>query len=153
MYDQESGEKMAVKLCRLELNSKNRDRWSREIQIMKKWVWLTGSLRKPCFPPPHLVEPVLCDWLLSRLKHANVVQAREVPGELTSISINDLPLLAMEYCSRGDLRKVPSGYFIMINHVVVFSEIALLTSFILFLDFEQTRKLLWLKGEWSPLTC
>lgn len=35
---QESGEKMAVKLCRLELNSKNRERWSREIQIMKKSV-------------------------------------------------------------------------------------------------------------------
>lgn len=29
-------EKIAVKLCRLELNSKNKDRWSREIQIMKK---------------------------------------------------------------------------------------------------------------------
>ncbi|XP_011601695.1 inhibitor of nuclear factor kappa-B kinase subunit alpha-like isoform X1 [Takifugu rubripes] len=72
----ESGEKMAVKLCRLELNSKNKERWSREIQIMKK------------------------------LKHGNVVQAREVPEELTSISLNDLPLLAMEYCSRGDLRKL-----------------------------------------------
>lgn len=38
--EQESGEKIAVKLCRLELNSKNKDRWSREIQIMKKWVQL-----------------------------------------------------------------------------------------------------------------
>lgn len=36
LRDQESGEKMAVKLCRLELNSKNKERWSREIQIMKK---------------------------------------------------------------------------------------------------------------------
>lgn len=35
---QELGEKIALKLCRLELNSKNRDRWSREIQIMKKCV-------------------------------------------------------------------------------------------------------------------
>lgn len=34
--EQESGEKIAVKLCRLDLNSKNKDRWSREIQIMKK---------------------------------------------------------------------------------------------------------------------
>lgn len=32
----ETSEKIAVKLCRLELNSKNRERWSREIQIMKK---------------------------------------------------------------------------------------------------------------------
>uniref|UniRef100_A0A665UFU4 Inhibitor of nuclear factor kappa-B kinase subunit alpha n=1 Tax=Echeneis naucrates TaxID=173247 RepID=A0A665UFU4_ECHNA len=72
----ELGEKIAVKLCRLELNSKNKDRWSREIQIMKK------------------------------LNHMNVVQAREVPEELSAIALNDLPLLAMEYCSRGDLRKV-----------------------------------------------
>lgn len=100
----------------------------------------------------YLVEPVLLVWFCSRLKHINVVQARDVPEELMSISINDLPLLAMEYCSRGDLRKVPSGYFIVINPAVVFSVIALLTSFILYLDFEQTRKLLWPKGEWSPLT-
>uniref|UniRef100_A0A673AKC0 Inhibitor of nuclear factor kappa-B kinase subunit alpha n=1 Tax=Sphaeramia orbicularis TaxID=375764 RepID=A0A673AKC0_9TELE len=73
---QDTGEKIAVKLCRLELNSKNKGRWSREIQIMKK------------------------------LNHVNVVQAREVPEELSSIALNDLPLLAMEYCSKGDLRKV-----------------------------------------------
>ncbi|XP_071768841.1 inhibitor of nuclear factor kappa-B kinase subunit alpha-like [Centroberyx gerrardi] len=72
----EMGEKIAVKLCRLELNSKNKDRWSREIQIMKK------------------------------LSHVNVVEAREVPEEISSIALNDLPLLAMEYCSRGDLRKM-----------------------------------------------
>lgn len=46
-----------------------------------------------------------------RLNHVNVVQAREVPEELSPIALNDLPILAMEYCSRGDLRKVPSGYF------------------------------------------
>lgn len=151
MYEQESGEKMAVKLCRLELNSKNKERWSREIQIMKKWVWLIGCWEKPCFFP-YLVWPFLCVVLCFRLKHRNVVQAREVPEELMSISINDLPLLAMEYCSRGDLRKVPSGYFIMISHLVVFSKTALLTPFIFYSDFEQTRKLLWPKGEWSPLT-
>lgn len=36
----------------------------------------------------------------------NVVQASEVPEELSLIARNDLPLLAMEYCSGGDLRKV-----------------------------------------------
>ncbi|XP_036802613.1 inhibitor of nuclear factor kappa-B kinase subunit alpha isoform X1 [Oncorhynchus mykiss] len=72
----ETSEKIAVKLCRLELNSKNRERWSREIQIMKK------------------------------LSHDNVVRAREVPVEMSFIALNDLPLLAMEYCSRGDLRKL-----------------------------------------------
>ncbi|KAK7930790.1 hypothetical protein WMY93_007185 [Mugilogobius chulae] len=71
-----TGEKIAVKLCRLDLNAHTKDRWSREIEIME------------------------------RLKHVNVVEAREVPKELLSIALNDLPLLAMEYCSRGDLRKV-----------------------------------------------
>lgn len=37
----------------------------------------------------------------------NIVKAREVPEELNLIALNDLPLLAMEYCSKGDLRKVP----------------------------------------------
>ncbi|XP_029570075.1 inhibitor of nuclear factor kappa-B kinase subunit alpha isoform X2 [Salmo trutta] len=76
LYQHLTSEKIAVKLCRLELNSKNRERWSREIQIMKK------------------------------LSHDNVVRAREVPEEMSSIALNDLPLLAMEYCSRGDLRKL-----------------------------------------------
>uniref|UniRef100_A0A3P9JXL6 Inhibitor of nuclear factor kappa-B kinase subunit alpha n=1 Tax=Oryzias latipes TaxID=8090 RepID=A0A3P9JXL6_ORYLA len=72
----ETGVKIAVKHCRLDLSAKNKERWSREIQIM------------------------------SKLNHLNVVQAREVPEELHAIALNDLPLLAMEYCSRGDLRKV-----------------------------------------------
>ncbi|XP_056326627.1 inhibitor of nuclear factor kappa-B kinase subunit alpha [Danio aesculapii] len=76
--NQETSEKIAVKLCRLELNSKNKDRWSREIQIMKK------------------------------LKHLNVVTAKDVPEEMMHIALNDLPLLAMEYCSKGDLRKLLS---------------------------------------------
>uniref|UniRef100_A0A672Y9K7 Inhibitor of nuclear factor kappa-B kinase subunit alpha n=1 Tax=Sphaeramia orbicularis TaxID=375764 RepID=A0A672Y9K7_9TELE len=65
-------------MCRLELTPRNKDRWSREIQIMKK------------------------------LNHINVVTARDVPEEINLISLNDLPLLAMEYCSRGDLRKLLS---------------------------------------------
>lgn len=66
-----------------------------------------------CF---HLDHPSMLVWLsfCYRLNHVNVVQAREVPEELISIAVNNLPLLAMEYCSRGDLRKVPSGYFLMI---------------------------------------
>uniref|UniRef100_A0AAQ5XQM3 Inhibitor of nuclear factor kappa-B kinase subunit alpha n=1 Tax=Amphiprion ocellaris TaxID=80972 RepID=A0AAQ5XQM3_AMPOC len=73
---QETNEKLAVKMCRLELTPRNKDRWSREIQIMKK------------------------------LNHINVVTARDVPEEIEYIALNDLPLLAMEYCSRGDLRKM-----------------------------------------------
>ncbi|KAJ0060368.1 hypothetical protein NL108_010169 [Boleophthalmus pectinirostris] len=73
-----TNEKLAVKMCRLELTPRNGERWGREIQIMKK------------------------------LNHINVVTARDVPEEITHIALNDLPLLAMEYCSRGDLRKVLS---------------------------------------------
>lgn len=67
--------KIAIKSCRLELSTKNRERWCHEIQIMKK------------------------------LDHANVVKACDVPEELNFL-INDVPLLAMEYCSGGDLRKL-----------------------------------------------
>uniref|UniRef100_A0A8C5HRL4 Inhibitor of nuclear factor kappa-B kinase subunit alpha n=1 Tax=Gouania willdenowi TaxID=441366 RepID=A0A8C5HRL4_GOUWI len=74
----ETNEKLAVKMCRLELTPRNKERWSREIQIMKK------------------------------LNHINVVTAQDVPEEMHHISLNDLPLLAMEYCSRGDLRKLLS---------------------------------------------
>ncbi|XP_062319721.1 inhibitor of nuclear factor kappa-B kinase subunit alpha-like [Osmerus eperlanus] len=76
MYQhQETAEKIAVKQCLLELNSKHRCHWSREIQIMKK------------------------------LSHVNVVRAREVPEEMSYITLNGLPMLAMEYCTKGDLRK------------------------------------------------
>uniref|UniRef100_A0A3Q2SUN4 Inhibitor of nuclear factor kappa-B kinase subunit alpha n=1 Tax=Fundulus heteroclitus TaxID=8078 RepID=A0A3Q2SUN4_FUNHE len=74
----ETNEKIAVKMCRLDLTPRNRDRWCREIQIMKK------------------------------LHHNNVVTAKEVPEEIKMIALNDLPLLAMEYCSKGDLRNVLS---------------------------------------------
>lgn len=53
------------------------------------------------------VQELDCNCLSSlRLNHINVVTARDVPEEINHISLNDLPLLAMEYCSRGDLRKV-----------------------------------------------
>uniref|UniRef100_A0A4W5JX47 Inhibitor of nuclear factor kappa-B kinase subunit alpha n=1 Tax=Hucho hucho TaxID=62062 RepID=A0A4W5JX47_9TELE len=74
----DTSEKIAVKMCRLELTARNKDRWSREIQIMKK------------------------------LNNLNVVTARDVPEEMKHIALNDLPLLAMEYCSKGDLRKMLS---------------------------------------------
>ncbi|KAG7332294.1 hypothetical protein KOW79_004128 [Hemibagrus wyckioides] len=68
-------EQIAIKQCRQELSAKNKERWCLEIQIMK------------------------------RLNHVNVVAAREVPEELKKLATNDLPLLAMEYCQGGDLRK------------------------------------------------
>lgn len=35
-----------------------------------------------------------------------MVAARDVPEGMQSLAPNDLPLLAMEYCQGGDLRKV-----------------------------------------------
>ncbi|XP_015275407.1 PREDICTED: inhibitor of nuclear factor kappa-B kinase subunit alpha [Gekko japonicus] len=74
-YFWETGTKIAIKSCRLELSMKNKDRWCHEIQIMKK------------------------------LNHPNVVKACDVPEEMNFL-VNDVPLLAMQYCSGGDLRKL-----------------------------------------------
>ncbi|XP_044293262.1 inhibitor of nuclear factor kappa-B kinase subunit beta isoform X1 [Varanus komodoensis] len=71
----ETGEQIAIKQCRQELSLRNRERWCLEIQIMK------------------------------RLNHPNVVAARDVPEGMQNLSRNDLPLLAMEYCQGGDLRR------------------------------------------------
>ncbi|XP_062617884.1 inhibitor of nuclear factor kappa-B kinase subunit alpha-like isoform X2 [Saccostrea cucullata] len=43
--------------------------------------------------------------IMRRLNHPNVIAGKEVPSEL-NVSVGELPLLAMEYCSGGDLRKV-----------------------------------------------
>ncbi|XP_069096934.1 inhibitor of nuclear factor kappa-B kinase subunit alpha-like [Pleurodeles waltl] len=72
---QETGVKIAIKSCRLELSAKNKERWCHEIKIMGK------------------------------LNHPNVVKACSVPEEMNFL-VNDVPLLAMEYCSGGDLRKL-----------------------------------------------
>ncbi|XP_070454861.1 inhibitor of nuclear factor kappa-B kinase subunit beta isoform X9 [Equus przewalskii] len=42
---------------------------------------------------------------MRRLNHPNVVAARDVPEGMQNLAPNDLPLLAMEYCQGGDLRK------------------------------------------------
>ncbi|XP_044276151.1 inhibitor of nuclear factor kappa-B kinase subunit alpha [Varanus komodoensis] len=42
---------------------------------------------------------------MKKLDHPNVVKAFEVPKELDFL-VNNVPLLAMQYCSRGDLRKL-----------------------------------------------
>ncbi|XP_069473761.1 inhibitor of nuclear factor kappa-B kinase subunit beta [Ambystoma mexicanum] len=73
--NKELGEQIAIKQCRQELSAKNKERWCLEIQIMKK------------------------------LNHPNVVAARDVPEGMQKLTPNDLPLLAMEYCEGGDLRK------------------------------------------------
>lgn len=43
--------------------------------------------------------------IMRRLDHPNVVKAVEVPTEL-DVPGSALPIMAMEYCQGGDLRKV-----------------------------------------------
>ncbi|CAH1794862.1 unnamed protein product [Owenia fusiformis] len=43
--------------------------------------------------------------IMRRLHHTNVVKAGEVPKKM-DVSPGEMPVLAMEYCSGGDLRKV-----------------------------------------------
>ena len=42
-----------------------------------------------------------------RLDHDNIIQAQDVPEPLLAVQENEeIPMLAMEYCSEGDLRNV-----------------------------------------------
>jgi len=41
-----------------------------------------------------------------RLHHPNVVRGIKLPDELTCMVTSDMPVLAMEYCQLGDLRRV-----------------------------------------------
>jgi len=75
---QKTGQQLAIKQCRQisDLPERSRLRWTQE-----------------------------CDIML-RLKHPNVVQGFPLPSELNHLVTGDLPVLAMEFCDRGDLRKV-----------------------------------------------
>lgn len=43
--------------------------------------------------------------IMKRLKHPNIVKTGCIPFKLPNIEEN-LPILCMEYCRKGDLRKV-----------------------------------------------
>ena len=47
---------------------------------------------------------------MKRLNHPNLVSAKDVPPPL-DVRDDELPLLAMEFCSGGDLRKVNLQYY------------------------------------------
>lgn len=73
----ETGDKLALKKCRL----------ANEMTEKHKQRWKLEV------------------QIMQRLDHENVIAAREVPPEI-DVNASDLPLLAMEYCSKGDLRRV-----------------------------------------------
>ena len=75
---QTTGIAIAIKQCRQasDVSEKNKSRWCQE-----------------------------CDIML-RLDHPNVVRGVELPEELKCLVTSDMPVLAMEYCNLGDLRRV-----------------------------------------------
>lgn len=75
--NEETGEKIALKRCRL----------MNEMTPKQKQRWQLEV------------------QIMQRLNHENVVSAQEVPEPL-DVCPPELPLLAMEYCSGGDLRKM-----------------------------------------------
>ena len=78
--NKKTGQVLALKKCRfgreVNLSEKHREQWRKEVDI------------------------------LQRLDHPNVIRCMPAPPELVELLEEDLPLLCMEFCSGGDLRKV-----------------------------------------------
>ena len=49
-----------------------------------------------------------CEIML-RMNHTNVVRGYPLPPELGVLATGTLPVLSMEFCQQGDLRKVGRG--------------------------------------------
>lgn len=75
--NKESGEQIAIKRCRLQSEMTMKNRQRWQLEVD----------------------------IMKRLQHENVVYAKEIPPEL-DVGPNEIPLLGMEYCELGDLRKV-----------------------------------------------
>jgi serine/threonine protein kinase len=69
---------------------------------VKKCRWGTDSL----LTPKHKERWTNEVEIMQRLSHRGVVRALAVPPELERELRGELPLLCMEYCAHGDLRKV-----------------------------------------------
>ncbi|GFY79259.1 inhibitor of nuclear factor kappa-B kinase subunit alpha [Trichonephila inaurata madagascariensis] len=78
-----------------------RNKISNETIALKECRW--GH--DPMMTPKHRSRWKLEVDMMSRLNHPNVVTAIAVPPEL-DVPATEMPLLAMEYCSNGDLRKL-----------------------------------------------
>lgn len=73
---------------------------------LKKCRWGTpGTGTENILTPKHVERWEKEVEIMNRLNHQAVVRCFPVPDELTGPQ-GDLPMLCMEYCSGGDLRKV-----------------------------------------------
>ncbi|XP_076296030.1 inhibitor of nuclear factor kappa B kinase subunit beta [Lasioglossum baleicum] len=81
--------------------------------IVQLWTHKTGdklAIKKCKWDAAQLTERQKERWInevqiMKRLKHANIVKALELPFKYPDEKI-DLPILCMEFCRKGDLRKV-----------------------------------------------
>lgn len=49
--------------------------------------------------------------IMNKLKHPNIINTKELPKQFENYNVdNDLPILCMEYCTKGDLRSVSYFY-------------------------------------------
>ncbi|KAF3426930.1 hypothetical protein E2986_09711 [Frieseomelitta varia] len=78
LWTHESGKKIAIKICKRDVKQ------LKETQ-RKRWI--------------HEVQ------IMKRLKHPNIVKGLDLPFKHPDDKV-DLPLLCMEFCSKGDLRKI-----------------------------------------------
>ncbi|XP_063851587.1 inhibitor of nuclear factor kappa-B kinase subunit beta-like [Scylla paramamosain] len=77
-----------------------------ETIALKKCRWGTpGTGTENILTPKHVERWEKEVEIMNRLSHSAVVRCFQVPAELTGPP-GDLPMLCMEYCSLGDLRKV-----------------------------------------------
>lgn len=73
---------------------------------LKKCRWGTpGTGTENILTPKHVERWEKEVEIMNRLSHHAVVKCFQVPQELMGPP-GDLPMLCMEYCSGGDLRKV-----------------------------------------------
>ncbi|XP_062507368.1 inhibitor of nuclear factor kappa-B kinase subunit alpha-like isoform X2 [Corticium candelabrum] len=70
-----SGDSIALKVCRSDLNEANKQRWAKEVKMMYD------------------------------LRHPNLVTALAVPDCFGDLTRNGLAILGMEWCDRGSLRQ------------------------------------------------
>ncbi|XP_045212416.2 inhibitor of nuclear factor kappa-B kinase subunit alpha-like [Mercenaria mercenaria] len=75
--NEETGEKIALKKCRLQNEMTDKHKQRWQLEVQ----------------------------IMQRLEHDNVISAMNVPTVL-DVKPTELPLLAMEYCSGGDLRRI-----------------------------------------------
>ncbi|KAG0728200.1 Inhibitor of nuclear factor kappa-B kinase subunit alpha [Chionoecetes opilio] len=80
-----------------------------ETIALKKCRWGTpGTGTENILTPKHVERWEKEVEIMNRLRHSAVVRCFQVPTELTGPP-GDLPMLCMEYCSGGDLRKEGCG--------------------------------------------